>query len=579
MIISHISIQRFRSFEQLSFSFQNYTVIVGQNNVGKSNLLRALDIFFHFPFAAVYVGNHFISFRDLVGRGPRYEYNFDRDYPVKLQSSKGSRSTVLEIKFCPIDADYTKFKLDEKFRKFKEIDIKQTVKIVDKNVDRITFSSKMLNEADLLIFVKWLFQSTDFVYIPPTRGHVASDKLLRTFSRRIFVALRGSHKVKKSLQELAQKAKQQLTQAEQSIQERMVRYLPDLVSIKLELDEFPEVDELMKVAEARLDDGTPTLLANKGDGIQSLFFMGLLQYMASLKTQSNLIFGVEEPEIHLHPDAQVELAKVLKMLVDQNNQVVLTTHSSIFVDYGSSKSNIVIERNKKTKNIEPTINPSIVKIREVLGVRPQDNLRNAQLILLVEGETEAVVLRHLAKLVDTNLKLRLDDGSFVVDHKKGAPGMVAYLDYLKRNCQPCLALFDSDTEGLLAMKRCRDENILEANELFNTPISNNCKESEFEDMFPVKYKLLSLKESFQIDIDENTYNAIYRSTGSSGVKLAKWKDVLKKILSQYGRSTDQSSIDIVTTKWSEQVCAGCSTVEEIPAPIKAIFSVVSQRLS
>lgn len=41
---------------------------------------------------------------------------------------------------------------------------------------------------------------------------------------------------------------------------------------------------------------------------------------------------VEEPEAHLHPDAQAELASVLARLVNSGVRVVITTHSNWIVD-------------------------------------------------------------------------------------------------------------------------------------------------------------------------------------------------------------------------------------------------------
>jgi len=44
MRIARISIQHFRNFKSLDFSVGNHAVIVGENEVGKSNLLFALHL-------------------------------------------------------------------------------------------------------------------------------------------------------------------------------------------------------------------------------------------------------------------------------------------------------------------------------------------------------------------------------------------------------------------------------------------------------------------------------------------------------------------------------------------------------
>jgi putative ATP-dependent endonuclease of OLD family len=50
MKIENISIQNFKTFgiETIKFSFNNLTSLIGENSVGKSNILEALDLFFNF---------------------------------------------------------------------------------------------------------------------------------------------------------------------------------------------------------------------------------------------------------------------------------------------------------------------------------------------------------------------------------------------------------------------------------------------------------------------------------------------------------------------------------------------------
>jgi len=47
MHITTIEIHNFRSIKKLSINVRALTVLAGENNAGKSNILRALDIFFN----------------------------------------------------------------------------------------------------------------------------------------------------------------------------------------------------------------------------------------------------------------------------------------------------------------------------------------------------------------------------------------------------------------------------------------------------------------------------------------------------------------------------------------------------
>ena len=50
MKIENVSIQNFKTFglEKIEFSFNDLTSLIGENSVGKSNVLEALDLFFNF---------------------------------------------------------------------------------------------------------------------------------------------------------------------------------------------------------------------------------------------------------------------------------------------------------------------------------------------------------------------------------------------------------------------------------------------------------------------------------------------------------------------------------------------------
>lgn len=62
MKIKEVSIQNFRSYkEKISFSLDNLTVLVGKNDIGKSTILEALDIFFNDKLATVKIDREDIN--------------------------------------------------------------------------------------------------------------------------------------------------------------------------------------------------------------------------------------------------------------------------------------------------------------------------------------------------------------------------------------------------------------------------------------------------------------------------------------------------------------------------------------
>lgn len=67
-----------------------------------------------------------------------------------------------------------------------------------------------------------------------------------------------------------------------------------------------------------------TNMINEGYGSNQLLF--LLEKLVSSEVGSTI--GIEEPELHLHPTAQWELANVIcKIAISQDKQIIMTTHS------------------------------------------------------------------------------------------------------------------------------------------------------------------------------------------------------------------------------------------------------------
>ena len=68
----------------------------------------------------------------------------------------------------------------------------------------------------------------------------------------------------------------------------------------------------------------PVNIVSEGFGANSLIML-LLQLVSADKGATVMI---EEPEIHLHPKAQAELASVLaEVALEEDKQVIMTTHS------------------------------------------------------------------------------------------------------------------------------------------------------------------------------------------------------------------------------------------------------------
>ncbi|WP_117077472.1 AAA family ATPase, partial [Klebsiella pneumoniae] len=80
--ISKIEIFNFRSIQRMSIDCSRLQLFVGNNDAGKSNILRALNLFFNGV------------------TNPDEEFNFPTDYNIHSYSSAITSKKAREIKIC-----------------------------------------------------------------------------------------------------------------------------------------------------------------------------------------------------------------------------------------------------------------------------------------------------------------------------------------------------------------------------------------------------------------------------------------------------------------------------------------------
>ncbi len=189
-----------------------------------------------------------------------------------------------------------------------------------------------------------------------------------------------------------------------------------------------------------------------GSGISTMVAYLLLEQMASLTKQS-VIFLIDEPEMHLHPQMQKYLAEHFQA---GETQVVISTHSPLFVDVGQWKG---ISRLTMTGDVKPTekrlaehvASKTIIEHleeipkwhqHETVFLESDSELFFARKALVVEGPAEKYGLPRLAKIIGKTFK----DVTIISCNGKNKIPYYAIL------CQafdiPAYVLFDLDGEDL-----------------------------------------------------------------------------------------------------------------------------------
>ena len=154
--------------------------------------------------------------------------------------------------------------------------------------------------------------------------------------------------------------------------------------------------DLYKNCVIYVDDGFKSQLTEKGSGIQSATIIGLFNYYTQfVNTKTSALLCIEEPEIYLHPHARRVISDRLDdFLAGGKNQVILTTHSAEFIRTTSPDLNVlVVVKDKEGSKARPI---QIREYKHLLLDNNQNELFFADKVIICEGY-DSYILRAVAK--------------------------------------------------------------------------------------------------------------------------------------------------------------------------------------
>jgi len=171
--------------------------------------------------------------------------------------------------------------------------------------------------------------------------------------------------------------------------------------------------------QARLDGGDEGFLGSisrLGHGLQRSYLIALLQELAESdeSRRPTLVLAIEEPELYQHPPQARHLSEVLQRLSDRNAQVMITTHSPLFVPADAletvrlvrkspqhrfsevvscSYSDLTEEVQKADQGVQKST--LLLQIRRVLNPVVAELFFAAKLVLVESEEDVAYVAAHM----------------------------------------------------------------------------------------------------------------------------------------------------------------------------------------
>jgi energy-coupling factor transporter ATP-binding protein EcfA2 len=397
------------------------TTMVGDNDSGKSNILRALNLFFNGqtdPGIHVNFDQDFNKFVKLNRRAPQIDIELLLELPEGYRANNG---------------DYIKWT-----KSWRDGTQPEPYNIVGMRKVSGRGGRAYLDEVEILpkSKVPALLSRVEYEYIPAVR------------SADFFRVMRG--RIYKVISDVAEEGfRARSADFERAIAENVSPLLFDILekvkdNVDLRLpkdlsDIFEKLDFLNGEAEISLN--------SRGDGIKARYIPLILKFIADKKQTLygrggqpyTFIWGYEEPENNLEFRRAQELAELFKNLAEENlTQVLITTHSPVFFNMGqesglcsshfinrssneagtvSSDSGSVLESLDSRMGVMPIIAPYVKKAQlEVLDLRERYDELDRQLTVqnvqnrptvFVEGASDFAVISALIGSADDLYRDRL----------------------------------------------------------------------------------------------------------------------------------------------------------------------------
>lgn len=589
MKLIKVKIENFRGYKNSEIELSKLSVIIGKNDVGKSTLLDALNIFFENEKlvendANVYSESNEINITcffkviadDIIFLDSaesentqttlESEYLLDNDglLQIKKTFEKGKLKNTYIVANHP-----TKWKkplitlkiddLKKEVEKFGTSNVKKTTKKAMReflfksakqdlnfSIQNIETNSKDSDIVD--VYEKIKLKLPKFMLFRADRTNTDKDTEVTDITKAI--AKNAVAEVEQQFENIKKEIKQKIQDFSNKTLEKLKDFNEDIAN-SLSVNMQDKALESIFSYEFKSDDDIP--FNKRGSGIKRLFLLSFFMADSERQNHANIIYAIEEPETSQHPNFQKMIIESLKTISEnQNRQVLITTHTPEIVKLVDKDNVIFVAKdNNNTRQILQKDTLDIKQVAETLGILPYIIHKG---VLFVEGENDIQFFKNLNQI--DLLKNIFDIDSITIIPLRGSGNVENWIrqDYLK----------DSNIKQIYFIDRDKKEQHNDIKQK-NTKIIITQKR-EIENYYPVDIlenhfkSKLNIKSVFSQDDrdkwnDKDIANLIAQKTDKLEENLHKREIIIKamfnckEIWQQVNENNLQSFDEI--TKWFE----------------------------
>ena len=482
MYLSRLKVKNYRSIKDLDLKFSpGKNIIVGKNNGGKSNIIKAIDLILG-ENSPDYAKSDNVAKNDFYNNGTNFS---DEIFIlIELTREKNPNGELMSLNFEEINKCFGYYKHINKYAEDDIFDLENCSNLFYLDVescDKKWIDSKLKNQttfqnefqnATNIVFIFRAQREGDrvskkimFVYSSdgenytlgfkaPVRNEFLQSAIIPSFRdpqnqlrltnwtwygklMRSLVESKKTDELLSKFKDIGIEANKIFSEVKEEMQKTSLDIAFPGASLEIKFNDSLDT-EIYKNAKIYINDGIDSPLSEKGSGIQSATIIGLFNYYTkNVNTTSSALLCVEEPEIFLHPHARRVISDRLDAFADGNHQVIITTHSTEFIKTTDESLNII----NITKDSEGTHAKSL-SIKEnkhlILDIRYSE-IFFADKVILVEGFDEYVV-----RWIATESGFNLDNKNISVISVASKNNFSKFVEMLFRLDIPCFIIADFD---------------------------------------------------------------------------------------------------------------------------------------
>lgn len=509
MRLGRFRIQRFRNIHDSGWvELEALTAIVGQNECGKSNLLRGLHLLNPFDDS---------------------KYQLDADWPIDLWGKQSAQQVVCEAEFILSAEEIQQFIAAIGWEAVKVPS--ELTATVTRNYDNnygVVFSDEDFEELDGAL--DWIVSHLPrCVYMDDYatfNGHTDLPSLVARCDATEFGQLDEADQTILMALGLAELDPKALVAKEQTEGGRTLRGFDSNAASRHLSQQFHGKWKQKKVKFSIRVDGPTLDIHVEDEGLDAFVplkarsrgFQWFISFIwrftyASRGEFENCILLLDEPGVHLHHEGHGDLLKYFEELSDDNT-TIYTTHLATLLDPGYPERVRIMEvydHHARVNNsaISKQRQPMMV-IEAALGLTGNmAGLLGSRQNLIVEGGDDVMILNKLSSLLRRSGGDGISDRIYLLP-AQGASKTPMFASFIVGNGWDGGVLLDSDMAGEQARKKIEDTLLKDLAEeqrsafrvlMLGKATGSSNNEFAIEDLFPEQFYLDCVNEAYSANLE------------------------------------------------------------------------------